>query len=148
MEIESTLDQNFNQTYYEEESPLQETPDCEEIGQDAIWTLSSAKQGNGVEQLRDDNVDTFWQSDGKIPHDINIQFMKKTKISHLAVLLDFKNDESYTPSEFTIRGGIHMQNLIELTPVKCNEPNSWLIFPLTCENSSMEEIPYIYTLNL
>jgi anaphase-promoting complex subunit 10 len=32
-----------------------------EIGDLAVWTLSSAKPGNGVEQLRDDNISTFWQ---------------------------------------------------------------------------------------
>jgi anaphase-promoting complex subunit 10 len=32
-----------------------------EIGNEAVWTLSTAKQGNGVEQLRDLNRDTFWQ---------------------------------------------------------------------------------------
>lgn len=51
-----------------------------EIGSEAVWTLSSAKMGNGVEQLRDDNTNTFWQSDGSQPHLINIQFMKKTRV--------------------------------------------------------------------
>ena len=51
-----------------------------EIGDEAVWTLSSAKTGNGVEQIRDDNTNTFWQSDGAQPHLINIQFMKKTRI--------------------------------------------------------------------
>lgn len=51
-----------------------------EIGAEAVWTLSSAKIGNGVEQLRDDNTNTFWQSDGSQPHLINIQFMKKKRI--------------------------------------------------------------------
>ena len=32
-----------------------------EIGEEAVWTLSSAKVGNGVDQLRDDNLTTFWQ---------------------------------------------------------------------------------------
>jgi hypothetical protein len=32
-----------------------------EVGDDAVFTLSSAKSGNGVEQLRDNNTDTFWQ---------------------------------------------------------------------------------------
>lgn len=36
-----------------------------EIGELAIWTLSSAKHGNGVLQLRDDKNSTFWQSDGQ-----------------------------------------------------------------------------------
>lgn len=50
-----------------------------EIGDDAVWCLSSAKPGNGVEQLRDDSADTFWQSDGPQPHLVNVQFMKKNK---------------------------------------------------------------------
>ncbi len=32
-----------------------------EIGQMAVWSLSTAKPGNGVEQLRDDNNETYWQ---------------------------------------------------------------------------------------
>lgn len=27
----------------------------------AVWSLSTAKPGNGVEQLRDDNAETYWQ---------------------------------------------------------------------------------------
>ena len=29
-----------------------------ELGSEAVWSLSSAKPGNGVEQIRDDNTDT------------------------------------------------------------------------------------------
>lgn len=32
-----------------------------EIGREACWSLSSAKPGFGIEQLRDDNLDTYWQ---------------------------------------------------------------------------------------
>jgi len=35
--------------------------DKREIGKHAVWSLSSAKPGFGVEQLRDDNLDTYWQ---------------------------------------------------------------------------------------
>ena len=72
--------------------------DKREIGTDAVWTLSTAKPGNGVEQLRydlfghsgfvlqshlinpmhrDNNTETYWQSDGPQPHLVNIQFHKK-----------------------------------------------------------------------
>ena len=35
-----------------------------EVGdQDQVWSLSTAKPGNGVEQLRDGNLDTYWQCD-------------------------------------------------------------------------------------
>jgi anaphase-promoting complex subunit 10 len=32
-----------------------------EIGDEAVWSLSTAKPGNGVQQLRDGNLDSFWQ---------------------------------------------------------------------------------------
>lgn len=45
-----------------------------------MWSLSTAKPGNGVEQLRDGNLETYWQSDGPQPHLVNIQFHKKTRV--------------------------------------------------------------------
>ena len=47
--------------YYRKDEPLRETNDLREIGRDAVWTLSSAKTGNGVDQIRDDCIETFWQ---------------------------------------------------------------------------------------
>mmetsp|Transcript_33401 Transcript_33401/g.51248 ORF Transcript_33401/g.51248 Transcript_33401/m.51248 type:complete len:104 (+) Transcript_33401:358-669(+) len=73
-----------------------------EIGDLAVWTLSSAKQGNGVDQIRDNNTNTFWQSDGQQPHFINISFLKKMKVSEICMYLDFKTDESYTPQKIQI----------------------------------------------
>lgn len=32
-----------------------------DIGNNGFWTLSSYKPGNGVEQLLDENLSTFWQ---------------------------------------------------------------------------------------
>lgn len=82
-----------------------ESSDKREIGNEAVWTLSTAKPGNGVDQLRDDNIDTFWQSDGPQPHLINIQFHKKMRIKEIALYTDYKLDESYTPSKISIRSG-------------------------------------------
>ena len=50
-----------------------------EIGDLAVWTVTSAKQGNGVELLRDGREDTYWQSDGAQPHLVNIQFQRKVR---------------------------------------------------------------------
>ncbi len=44
-----------------------------EIGSRASWSLSSCKTGFGVEQLRDDSLETYWQSDGPQPHYVTIQ---------------------------------------------------------------------------
>ena len=44
-----------------------------EVGGAGTWSLSSCKPGYGVQQLRDGNNDTYWQSDGQLPHLVNIQ---------------------------------------------------------------------------
>ncbi|PQP97384.1 anaphase-promoting complex subunit 10 [Prunus yedoensis var. nudiflora] len=36
--------------------------DLREMGKKAAWSVSSCKAGNGVSSLRDDNLDTYWQS--------------------------------------------------------------------------------------
>lgn len=53
----------------------------DEIGRKAFWSVSSAKPGLGVENLRDGNVRTFWQSDSEPPHNISIQFQRLTIVS-------------------------------------------------------------------
>jgi anaphase-promoting complex subunit 10 len=60
-----------------------------EIGEDAVWTLSTAKAGNGVQQLRDNNMQTFWQSDGLQPHLITLEFNKQVEKSTTASLFLF-----------------------------------------------------------
>lgn len=39
----------------------EQSDDSQEIGDLAVWSVSSAKPGNGVELLRDGKTDTFWQ---------------------------------------------------------------------------------------
>lgn len=35
--------------------------DEREIGRLAVWSVSTAKPGNGVDLMRDGNLDTYWQ---------------------------------------------------------------------------------------
>lgn len=56
---------------------LQPDSGSREIGRLAVWSVTTAKPGNGVELLRDGRDDTYWQSDGAQPHLINVQFQKK-----------------------------------------------------------------------
>ena len=83
-----------------------------------------------MDQLRDDNLNTFWQSDATQPHYINIQFFKKIKVSEIAIYLDFKQDESYTPNKISIRAGTNMQDLKEIMQVELREPIGWFMFQL------------------
>eukprot|EP00126_Sphaerothecum_destruens_P008799 Sdes_comp20344_c0_seq2m14105 len=97
----------------EEEAELISAKNSEkrEIGQNAVWSLSTWKQGFGVEQLRDSNIDTYWQSDGPQPHLINIHFHKRTTVKEICVYTDYKQDESYTPSKLSVRIGANFHDL-------------------------------------
>jgi anaphase-promoting complex subunit 10 len=104
--------------------------DSREIGTEATFSISSAKPGNGVEQLRDDNLDTYWQSDGSFPHHINIQFLKRVSVSKLCLYLDYSADESYTPKKLSISSGTSLHDLSDIASVELNEPAGWVIIPL------------------
>mmetsp|Transcript_35385 Transcript_35385/g.78556 ORF Transcript_35385/g.78556 Transcript_35385/m.78556 type:complete len:204 (+) Transcript_35385:167-778(+) len=108
----------------------QEDKNLREVGHLAVWSVTSAKPGNGVELLRDGRTDTFWQSDGSQPHLINIQFQKKTFLSELHMYLDYKLDESYTPSKISIRAGTGCHDLKEIRLVELEEPSGWVVVPL------------------
>jgi len=92
----------------------------------AVWSLSTAKPGNGVEQLRDDDVNTYWQSDGCQPHLINIQFHKKMSVAEVGFYLDFKLDESYTPKKICVKAGTTFHDLHEVVTKELEEPNGWV----------------------
>ncbi|EGT38937.1 hypothetical protein CAEBREN_21832 [Caenorhabditis brenneri] len=70
-----------------------------DISSQAVWALSSCKNGYGVDELLSDNVEKYWQSDGPQPHTILLEFQKKTDVAMMMFYFDFKNDESYTPSK-------------------------------------------------
>lgn len=101
-----------------------------DIGDEAVWSLSTAKPGNGVDELRDQNLETYWQSDGGQPHLINLQFHRKMSISEIAFYLDYSLDESYTPKKMSIRCGTTFHDLVEVRNVELNEPTGWVIIPL------------------
>ncbi|XP_058083159.1 anaphase-promoting complex subunit 10 isoform X2 [Magnolia sinica] len=105
--------------------------DLREMGKKAVWSVSSCKPGNGVHSLRDDNLDTYWQSDGAQPHLINIQFQKKVKLQLLVLYVDFKLDESYTPSKISIRAGDGFHNLKEIKTVELVKPVGWVYISLS-----------------
>jgi anaphase-promoting complex subunit 10 len=102
----------------------------------AIWTVSSAKVGNGVAQLRDFSPDTYWQSDGVQPHLINIQFSKRVAVSEIAFYLDYSLDESYTPKKISIRSGMTTHDLVEIKTVEFHEPKGWCSIELFDEYGS------------
>lgn len=101
-----------------------------EIGKTACWSLSTAKPGNGVDQLRDESNETYWQSDGLQPHYVNIQFARRQTVCAIAMYIDFNLDESYTPKRMKIRVGETFHNLEEIRVVELREPRGWCTIPL------------------
>ena len=120
-----------------------------DIGNEGIWSLSSSKIGNGIEQLRDDNLSTFWQSDDIQPHFILIQYLKKTRISEVWLYLDYKTDESYTPSKISIRIENSFNEMVDIRTIEYDEPVGWFPILLEEKNSDSKTIkPYIKTMTL
>ncbi|EDW85875.1 uncharacterized protein Dwil_GK23298 [Drosophila willistoni] len=121
-----------NTSTVNEEDPLSEERlgGVREVGSQAVWSLSSCKPGFGVERLRDNIMDTYWQSDGQLPHLVNIQFHKRTNISQIYIYTDYKLDESYTPSRISIRSGTNFNDLQELQVIDLSEPTGWVQIPI------------------
>ncbi|PNH10062.1 Anaphase-promoting complex subunit 10 [Tetrabaena socialis] len=115
-----------------------------EVGHLAVWSVTSAKPGNGVEMLRDGSGDTFWQSDGLQPHLINIQFQRKMPLLELHMHVDYKLDESYTPSKISVRAGHTYQDLKEVRVVDLEEPSGWIVVPLTVDGAPHEPLKAFY----
>lgn len=92
------------------------------------FILPGTLTGFGIDQLRDDCMDTYWQSDGQLPHLVNIQFQRKTMVSHIYIYTDYKLDESYTPSRISIRAGTHFNDLQEIEVIELIEPSGKDLF--------------------
>lgn len=111
------------------------------------WQLSSAKPGNGVEQLRDPSLETYWQSDGTLqPHWAQLSFRRRIPITHVAIYLDYHVDESYTPKCINIETGTTVQDLIsstENTKIEFHEPAGWCIIPVIPPPDALGNIDYV-----
>ncbi|XP_063690189.1 anaphase-promoting complex subunit 10-like [Bolinopsis microptera] len=97
-----------------------------DIGSQATWWLSTCKPGFGVDHLRDNSLETYWQSDGQQPHFININFKRKTSVKSICFYVDYRQDESYTPSRISVRVGNNMLDLVEVAKVEMVEPSGWI----------------------
>ncbi|EXJ91489.1 hypothetical protein A1O3_00037 [Capronia epimyces CBS 606.96] len=79
----------------------------------ATWTLSSAKPGCALGQLRNPSPALFWQSDGPQPHTLTLHFFKLVAIVKMRIYLDFELDESYTPTKMKFFAGMSEGSLVE-----------------------------------
>ncbi|KAL7922007.1 anaphase-promoting complex, subunit 10 domain-containing protein [Trichoderma austrokoningii] len=102
-----------------------------EISNLGKFTVSSHKPGNGVEQLRSDDLTSYWQSDGPQPHKLTIYFVKRVGIRDIRFYVDYNEDESYTPTKIIFKSGTSENNLIQFAAMNMESPVGWQQVPLT-----------------
>ncbi|WDK10606.1 anaphase promoting complex subunit 10 [Colletotrichum graminicola] len=101
-----------------------------EISNLGKFTVSSHKQGNGVEQLRNDSLKTYWQSDGPQPHKLTVYFIKRVGIRDIRFFVDFNEDESYTPTKIIFKSGTSENNLVQFATMEMSQPSGWQQVPI------------------
>ncbi|KAK2023526.1 anaphase-promoting complex subunit 10 [Colletotrichum zoysiae] len=101
-----------------------------EISNLGKFTVSSHKQGNGVEQLRNDSLKTYWQSDGPQPHKLTVYFIKRVGIRDIRFFVDYNEDESYTPTKIIFKSGTSENNLIQFATMEMSQPSGWQQVPV------------------
>lgn len=106
-----------------------------DVGHLATWTVSSHKPGFDVNCLRDDDPETFWQSDGPQPHYITLQFAKKVPVQKLAIMLNFSADDSYTPVKLLIKAGTGLYDLQDVKTITMDKPTGWISFDVGTERA-------------
>ncbi|KAK6540016.1 anaphase promoting complex subunit doc1 [Orbilia ellipsospora] len=114
-------------------APSQASPSLvglKEIGHLASWTVSTSKPGCGVAELRSEDTNLFWQSDGPQPHLINIHFAKRVFVKRIRIYLDYSQDESYTPTKIAIYAGTGYHDLQEVCILEFSQPVGWQEAPL------------------
>ncbi|WVF65565.1 hypothetical protein IAT40_000294 [Kwoniella sp. CBS 6097] len=115
-----------------------------ELSHLASWNVSSHKYGFGVDNLRDGNDSTFWQSEGPQPHLIDLSFPKRVHISAIALHMSHPRDDSYTPSKISIRAGTGVHDLQEVRFMEFNRPDGWIpivLRPMEVSDAEVEGPP-------
>ena len=96
-----------------------------EINNLAHFSVSSHKPGNGVEELLNDDLGKYWQSDGPQPHLLTIHFLRRVEIRAIRFYVDHNQDESYTPTCVVLSAGTGHHDLLEFASLVLTNPVGW-----------------------
>ncbi len=112
-EADNAEEQSLLDAVHQEAEDANQLVGLRDISSLATWTLSSAKPGCALPQLRHSNPHLFWQSDGPQPHTLTLHFFKLVAIVKMRIYLDFDLDESYTPTKMKFYAGMSEGALVE-----------------------------------
>ncbi|KAF0993015.1 hypothetical protein HZS_9 [Henneguya salminicola] len=110
-----------------------------DIAGSAVFAASSAREGFGLENVRDDNRNSYWQSNGALPHHIDIIFPRFTKISTIFMYIS-PSDESYAPCQVIIQAGTDFNDLQTVFVQETSLFYYWQELILKSKNSYIEAI--------
>ncbi|KAL8664274.1 MAG: hypothetical protein Q9202_003224 [Teloschistes flavicans] len=92
----------------------------------ASFHVSSSKPTCSIASLLHPSIATYWQSDGPQPHTLTAHFFKRVYIVKLRLLLDFKRDESYTPTRMEFWAGTGRHDLCVFGAWEGVRPSGWV----------------------
>lgn len=92
----------------------------------AWWNASSSKQGNPVENVLNDDPNSFWQSDGAQPHLIDVYFSRMMSIALIALYFSISSDESYTPKVFKLYVGTSPSDAVFYKSYHIDHLDGWV----------------------
>ncbi|KAI9189088.1 hypothetical protein H9P43_000516 [Blastocladiella emersonii ATCC 22665] len=96
------------------------------IGSLAIWSTSSSKAGSDLEGLMSEDIETFWQSEGALPHTIMLRFPRPVLVCQVSLLLSHPLDDSFTPEIVMLRAGFSVHGLEDLREEVFQYPDGWV----------------------
>lgn len=102
------------------------------------WTLSSFKTKNDVSFLLDDSVNTYWQSDGDLPHYVEIQFSKLTTVSVVCIFEYAEEDDSYTPAALKLEAGLGKSKLRCVNSYTLPQYDGWVPLKVGQEKKGLQ----------
>lgn len=111
-----------------------------------MWFISSARSENQLDKLRDDNENTYWQSDGPGPHYISMEYTRKKRVKEVWFNINYKIDESYCPNRICIQIEDCFGDWVDYKNYKIDKGNGWFRLDFEERNSKGEIIrPYLKT---
>lgn len=117
--------------------------DLTNISNLAYWKASSYKTSNPIENVINDDPESYWQSDGSQPHIVDIYFSKRIELALLAVFFGFEIDESYSPKVVKLYVGDSISDLIYYEEWYIGKVTQWYIrkFPSLEDTDGEQNIP-------
>ena len=85
-----------------------------DITMDAEWESSSHRQGFDIESLLNKDINSSWQSNGFLPHIIDVKFGKITRLNNIMMFFSNSQNSSYAPFHIKIYGGTNELDLVLL----------------------------------